>query len=97
MNVAELPTIFVGILIVVCFTAIFAKFFLLCFDLISFCYYNRRAIRHYGKAEELMKQYKLSKDLSLGNEINFNLRKAEHYSQAADRFYNRIIKPFRSK
>ena len=97
MNVAELPTILVGILVAVCFTVIFAKFFLLHFDLISFCYYNRRAIRHYSKAEELMEQYKISKDLSLGNEINFNLRKAEHYSRIADRFYDKIIKPSEGK
>lgn len=97
MNVAELPTILIGILIAVCFTVIFAKFFLLCFDLISFNYYNRRAIYHYSKAEELLKQYKISKDLSLGDEVNFNLRKAEHYSQIADRFYSRIIKPSGAK
>lgn len=97
MNVAELPTILVSILVAVCFTVIFAKFFLLCFDLISFSYYNRRAIYYYSKAEELMKQYKTSKDLSLGDEINFNLRKAEHYSRIADRFYDKIIKPSGSK
>lgn len=101
MNVAELPTILIGILIgiliAVCFTVIFAKFFLLCFNLIFFSYYNRRAIRHYSKAEELLKQYKISKDLSLGDEINFNLKKAEHYSRIADRFYNKIIKPSGSK
>lgn len=93
MNVAELPTILIGILIAV----IFAKFFLLCFNLISFSHYNRRAIHHYSKAEELLKQYKISKDLSLGDEVNFNLRKAEHYSRIADRFYDKIIKPFGAK
>lgn len=97
MNMAELPTILIGILVAVCFAVIFAKFFLLYFNLASFHYYNRRAIHHYDKAEKLLRQYKLTKDLSLGNEINFSLRKAEHYSRIADRFYDKIIKPSEGK
>lgn len=93
MNVAELPTILIGILIAV----IFAKFFLLCFNFASFHCYNRRAIHHYDKAEKLLRQYKLTKDLNLGNEANFSLRKAEHYSRIADRFYDKIIKPSEGK
>lgn len=65
--------------------------------LIAFSFYNNKAIRHYEEAEKLCLEYKRGKKLETANEANFNLRKAEHYSKKADRYYDLLIKRKRQK
>lgn len=71
----------------------------ICFgvNLLIFNFYNKKSIKHYSEAERLLKEYKRSKDMSVGSEVNFNLRKAEHYSKIADRYYDLLIKRKRQK